>query len=60
MPPVGEITEKTDEELPVKSASDRTHRLAGLPAIPDLGSLSRRVVNATSLFHGHTPSWLKD
>jgi len=59
MPPVGEITEKTDEDFPVKSASDRTHRLAGLPAIPDLGSLGCRVINATSLFHIHTPSLLK-
>src|SRR5712672_1801624 len=42
--------------LPVKPASDRTHRLASLPAIPDLGPLGRRVINATSLFHVHTPS----
>jgi hypothetical protein len=54
MPPVGEITEKTEE------APDRTHWLAGLPAIPDLGPLSGRVINATSLFHVHTPSLLKD
>ncbi|MEH2560736.1 hypothetical protein V1289_000363 [Bradyrhizobium sp. AZCC 2289] len=38
--------------FPVKSASDRTHRLASLPAIPDFRSLSRRVINATSLLHG--------
>ena len=42
--------------LPVKSTSDRTYRLAGPPAIPDLRPLSRRVINATSLFHAHTPS----
>src|ERR1700694_3895257 len=46
--------------LPVKSASDRTHRLAGLPAIPDLGPLGRRVINATSLLYVHTPSLLED
>ena len=46
MPPVGEITEKTGRENPVKSASDRTNRLAGLPAIPDLGSLGGRVIVA--------------
>src|SRR4051812_19884566 len=43
----------------VKSASDRTHRLARLPAIPDLGPLGRRIVNARSLLHVHTPSLLK-
>ena len=60
MPPVGEITEKTDEDSRSNRRPIRTHRLAGLPAIPDLGSLGRRVVNATSLFHVHTPSLLKD
>jgi hypothetical protein len=60
MPPVGEITEKTEEDSPVKPAPDRTHWLAGLPAIPDLGPLSGRVINATSLFHVHTPSLLQD
>src|SRR2546429_608009 len=59
MPPVGEITEKTDEDSRSKPASDRTHRLACLPAIPDLGSLGGRVINATSLFHVYTPSLLK-
>lgn len=37
--------------LPVKPAPDRTHRLPSLPAIPDLGPLRGRVINATSLFH---------
>jgi len=60
MPPVGEITEKTEEDSRSNPAPDRTHRLAGLPAIPDLGALGGRVINATSLFHTHTPSLLKD
>jgi hypothetical protein len=59
MPPVGEITEKTDEDSRSNRRADRTHRLAGLPAIPDLRSLGSRVINATSLFHAHTPSLLK-
>jgi hypothetical protein len=57
MPPVGEITEKTDED---SRSNRRPIELIGSPAIPDLGSLGRRVVNATSLFHIHTPSLLKD
>ena len=60
MPPVGEITEKTEEDSRSNRAPDRTHWLAGLPAIPDLGPLSGRVINATSLLHVHTPSLLKD
>ena len=60
MPPVGEITEKIDEEFPGQTGVRiGTHRLAGLPAIPDLRPLSGRVINATSLFHVHTPSLLK-
>src|SRR5260370_42136780 len=46
--------------FPVKSASDRTHRLASLPAIPDLRPLSRRVINATSLFHAPHSIFAKD
>src|SRR3981189_2812122 len=46
--------------LPVKSTPDRTHRLPSLPAIPDLRPLGCRVINATSLFHVHTPSLIKD
>jgi hypothetical protein len=33
-----------------------THRLASQPAIPDLRPLIRRIVNATSPLHVHTPS----
>src|SRR5260370_5856096 len=58
IPPVGEITEKTG--LPVKSTPDRTHPLPSLPAIPDLRPLGCRVINATSMFHVHTPSLIKD
>jgi hypothetical protein len=57
IPPVGDITEKIDED---SRSNRRPIELIGLPAIPDLGSLGRRVVNATSLFHVHTPSLLKD
>jgi hypothetical protein len=31
-----------------------------LPAIPDLRPLNRRIINAMSPLHVHTPSLLKD
>ena len=56
----GQITEKTEEKHSRSNRHpDRTHRLTSLPAIPDLGSLGGRVINATSLFHVHTPSLLR-
>ena len=58
MPPVGEITEKTDED---SRSNRRPIELIGSPrSDPRSGSLGRRVVNAPSLFHVHTPSLLKD
>ncbi len=36
---------------PVKPPPDRTHRLAALPAIPDLGPLRGRIVDATTVSH---------
>jgi hypothetical protein len=48
--------------LPIKPAPDRTHRLPSLPPIPipDLRPLGCRVINATSLFHVHTPSLINN
>jgi len=60
IPPVGEITEKTEED---SRSNRRPIALIGspaLPAIPDLRPLGCRVINATSLFHIHTPSLIKD
>ncbi len=60
MPPVGEITEKTEED---SRSNRRPIELIGSPACQRsqyLGPLSGRVINATSLFHVHTPSLLKD
>jgi len=48
-----EITEKTDEDSRSNRRSDRTHRLAGLPAIPDFGSLGRRVIMRRRCFMSH-------
>src|SRR5580658_1892460 len=53
MPPVGEITEKTEED---SRSNRRPIELIGSPArqrsqISDLRPLGCRVINATSLFH---------
>jgi len=37
--------------LAIEPPSDRTHRLAGLPAVPNLSPLRRRVIDPSPLFH---------
>ena len=60
MPPLGEITEKTDDDF---RSTRRPIELIGAPAAQRSQISDRwggRVINATSLFHVHTPSFLKD
>src|SRR4051812_50042765 len=46
--------------LPVEPAPDRTPWLAGFPPHPDLGTLSRWVINWRSVFHVHNPPFAKN